>query len=334
LVSFGDSSPSGRKIPNPKAPFRGEERDQVDSTQIEVSEDSGGQRLDRYLADRLGVSRARVRHLLDVGRVRLGDRVLGLADKSRASAVGDVYHVEGALEAADERPEARPDFGLVVAGEGAGWLVVDKPAGCGVHPLRPDQTDTVLNGVIARHPGIFGVGEGGLRSGVVHRLDVDTTGAVIFATDETTWKRLRGAFSEHRVFKTYWALVSGRFEQRQLVDVELAVKRHQPAHVEVVESGGRRCRQTVAPEKILAAATLVEVRLETGFLHQIRATMAHLGHPILGDVEYGGPATIATGSGEIAVARPMLHASRLSVDEIDVKIDLPDDFRSLLDALA
>lgn len=305
-------------------------RDQVNSTRIEVALDSSGHRLDRYLADQLGISRARVRHLLEVGRVKRSDAPLGLADKSRLATAGEVYEIEGPLEASEERPEPRPDPNLVVAAEGAGWLVVDKPVGCGVHPLRPDQHDTVLNAVIARHPGMFGVGEGGLRSGVVHRLDVDTTGALLFATEEAAWKRLRGAFSEHRVFKTYWALVAGRFEERRLIDVELAVTRHQPAHVEVVSSGGRRCRQTVSPEKVMAEATLVEVRLETGFLHQIRATLADVGYPILGDVDYGGPAVVAGQT----VARPMLHASRLAVDEIDVRIDPPADFQALLEALS
>lgn len=302
----------------------------MDSAQIHVAPDAAGQRLDRYLADQLGISRARVRHLLEVGRIRCGEATLALSDKSRLAQSGEVFEIEGALQATEERPEPRPDFGLVVVEEGPGWLVVDKPAGCGVHPLRPDQTDTVLNGVVARHPGILGVGEGGLRSGVVHRLDVDTTGALVFATDEPTWKRLRGAFSEHRVFKNYWALVAGRFESRRLVDVELEITQHQPARVSVVESGGRRCRQTVSPEKLMAEATLVEVRLETGFLHQIRATLAHLGHPLLGDVDYGGPATIAGQT----VSRPMLHSSRLAVDEVNARVDLPEDFSALLGALS
>lgn len=306
----------------------------MESKQIEVAAGAEDQRLDRYLADALGLSRARVRHLLEVGRVRLGDQTLALSDKSKRPVAGQVYSVEGSLKAVDERPEPRSDFGLVVAGEGPGWLVVDKPAGCGVHPLRPDQTDTVLNGVIARHPSMLGVGEGGLRSGVVHRLDVDTTGALLFATEEESWKRFRGAFAEHRVFKTYWALCAGQLETRRLVDVRLEIARHQPAHVRVVQEGGRRCRQTVSPEKLMGDATLVEVRLETGFLHQIRATMAYLGHPLLGDVEYGGPESLPAEGGAVEIGRPMLHASRLAVDEIDVPIDPPVDFRTLLETLS
>ncbi len=298
------------------------------STIVEVESDQADVRLDRALADRLGISRARVRNLLEVGRVSNADRALTLSDKSLMTRAGDRYEIEGSLRAEDERPRPRPDLDLKIVDEGEGWLVVDKPAGRGVHPLRPDQEETVLNAVVARHPEIVGVGEGGLRSGVVHRLDVDTTGALLFATDEVRWKRIRGAFSEHRVDKIYLALVSGRFEKARRVDLPLSITRRHPAHVEVVEAG-RPCRQHVTPIEIFAKATLVEVRLETGFLHQIRATMAHLGIPIVGDTEYGDPHDET----RLGAARQMLHAIRLTVDEIAVELSLPDDMNALLESL-
>lgn len=307
----------------------------MESTRIEVGEQEAGQRLDRALADRLAVSRARVRHLLEVGRIESGDRTLSLSDKSRVLARGECFEIHGTLQAADERPVPRPDQPLVIVAAGTGWLVVDKPARCGVHPLRPDQEDTVLNAVVARHPEMLGVGEGGLRSGVVHRLDVDTTGALVFATESRLWKRLRGAFSEHRVAKTYLALVVGRFEASRRVDVSMSVAQHRPARVKVVETGGTRCRQRVVPLRVFQDASLVEVRLETGFLHQIRASLAHLGHPILGDAEYGADAqrTRQAMGTDFAVSRPLLHAARLAVDEIDVEVAPPRDFQEALDAL-
>jgi len=299
--------------------------------QIEVEAGSEGERLDRYLADQLGVSRARIRHLLEVGRIRRAGRTLGLSDKSHRAEVAEIFEIDGQIQAVDERPVPRADLDLDVVAEGEGWIVVNKPAGCGVHPLRPDQEDTVLNAVVPRYPEVVGVGEGGLRSGVVHRLDVDTTGALVIATNENGWKRLRGAFSEHRVQKRYLALVAGRFESPRRVDLELEVKRHSPAHVEVVATGGHSCRQWVTPRSSFANATLVEVDLETGFLHQIRATLAHLGHPILGDAEYGGKA--ASDALGIDAARPLLHSARLFVDEISVVLDPPADFEAALDAL-
>ncbi|MFO0689383.1 MAG: RluA family pseudouridine synthase [Myxococcota bacterium] len=302
----------------------------MEPTVVRVGAEQGGERLDRFLALRLAISRARVRHLLEVGRIVQAGRPLALSDKSRLTEPGDELHILGVLRADEERPEARPDLPLRVVAEGRGWLVVDKPAGCGVHPLDPDQRDTVLNAVVARHPEIVGVGEGGLRSGVVHRLDVDTTGALLFAFDDDVWRRLRGAFAEHRVEKRYLALVEGRLERARPVELTLAVVRHQPARVEVRESG-RRCRLCVSPVRVFAAATLVEVQLETGFLHQIRASLAHLGHPVVGDREYGPGASRADGA--LAAPRPMLHAKRLVVDEVRVEVPLPADFEAVLAAL-
>jgi 23S rRNA pseudouridine1911/1915/1917 synthase len=300
----------------------------VESTVIEVQSDRGGQRLDRFLAEQLGISRARVRHLLEVGRISRAGRGLTLSDKSLMTEPGIRFEIEGALRAEDERPIPSSDLDWRLVAEGTGWLVVDKPAGCGVHPLRPDQDDTVLNAVVARREEIVGIGEGGLRSGVVHRLDVDTTGALVFATNEALWKRLRGAFSEHRVRKYYVALVAGRFEEARQVNLPLAIKRHHPAHVGVA-TGGHACRQRVTPIEVFANATLVEVWLETGFLHQIRATMAHLGHPVVGDAEYGGRGD----SMPVEAPRQLLHAARLIVDEIEVEIPLPADFEAALTTL-
>ncbi len=294
-----------------------------DAHTVEIDGAGAGVRLDRALADRLGVSRARVRHLLEVGRIHAGGAPLRLADKSRVVAAGETYSVDGALEAQTERPAPRPDLPLEIVAEGEGWVCVDKPAGCGVHPLRPDQDDTVLNALIARRPEVFGVGEAGLRSGVVHRLDVGTTGALLFATDEETWRRLRGAFSGHRVDKRYHALVAGRFEDPRRVDLPLAITRHQPAHVAVREDG-RMTRERVTPIEVFADASLVEVRLETGFLHQIRATLAHVGHPLVGDADYGGPVPAFA-------ARPMLHAASLRFEEIEVRIERPADFDAVLE---
>ena len=110
------------------------------STVIEVESDRGGERIDRFLADQLGISRARVRHLLEVGRISRADRALGLSDKSLMTEAGNRFEIAGSIRAEDEEPLPRPDLDWRLVAEGVGWLVVDKPAGCGVHPLRPSQS--------------------------------------------------------------------------------------------------------------------------------------------------------------------------------------------------
>jgi 23S rRNA pseudouridine1911/1915/1917 synthase len=296
-----------------------------------VSEAEEGRRLDLLLAEHLALSRAQARRLLARGAVRVDGRVPAATAKGRPLAVG--ASVEVAPQAAPGRERARPEPGslLRVLAEGPGWLAVDKPAGAPVHPYAPEQGGTLLSALLARHPEVQGVGEGGLRSGVVHRLDVDTSGVLLFATEEASWRRLRAAFAEHRVEKVYRAVVAGRLEREGSLRTWLAVARHRPAKVRVLSAAERErargAREVVMDWRPLAwrgDRTLVEVRPLTGFLHQIRALLAHLGHPLLGDRTYAPPRVAA------AAPRHMLHASALRFEEVCATSPDPPDFANCL----
>jgi 23S rRNA pseudouridine1911/1915/1917 synthase len=200
-----------------------------------------------------------------------------------------------------------------------------------VHPLRADETDTVLNALIALHPEMHGVGEGGLRSGVAHRLDVDTSGVLLVATEQASWERLRRAFQRHEVEKRYRALVVGALEGGGSLELALVTARHRPARVRVV--GGaelERARGAHASSlrwrslRVFRDATLVEVQPKTGFLHQIRVSLAHLGFPIVGDRVYG------SARDPFPAARQMLHAAFARCDEIEASSADPDDFRDAI----
>lgn len=293
-----------------------------------------GRRLDRFLAEALGLSRARVRDLLARGGVSLDGRTLGYADKGLSLPGAGRLAVARFRKPHEQR--ARPGDGVPLLAEGPGWLAVDKPAGMPVHPLAEDETGSVLNALVARHPEIHGLGEGGLRSGVLHRLDVDTSGVLLFAREEAAWQRLRAAFREHRVVKRYRAIVAGDFPAALAgpASFRLAVARHRPARVRVVDDAWRapgRCypvRQEVTVLQRLADATLLEVRLETGFLHQIRVLLAHLGHPVLGDALYGEGAVVDR------APRQMLHAASLRFEEVAADSPDPEDFAAVLRELA
>jgi len=306
----------------------------------EVGEAEAGERLDRHLARWLGLSRARVRRLLERGGVRLAGRPVGLPAKGVALAPGERLEVDPEALAAEEHPAPRPDLPLAVLAEGDGWIAVDKPAGRPVHPLRPDETDTVLNAVLGRYPSLRGVGEGGLRSGVVHRLDVGTSGALAVATRQEAWERLREAFRGQRVDKRYRALVRGRVEAPFACRVGLVVAQHRPARVRVVEAEAAARDPAVRlglleghPLESLGEATEVEIRLRTGFLHQIRATLAARGHPVLDDPLYAGDAAPGGASGREAAGRPMLHAAQLALEGVTADSPLPSDYRARREAL-
>jgi len=266
-----------------------------------------------------------VRRLLAAGGVRVGAGATGLSAKGRLLEPGERVAVEEPALAAAAVPEPEPGAPLVVLAEGEGWLAVDKPAGVAVHPLAPGERGTLLNALVARHPEVTGIGEGGLRSGVVHRLDVDTSGVLLFATDELRWLDLREAFRRHRVAKTYRALVHGRLAGEGELVLHLSVLRHRPARVGVVEPGAGKSRRTELRWRALEEfrdTTLVEVSPRTGFLHQIRASLAHLGHPLLGDAAYGAPEGFA--------ARHLLHAARVAVDDVAAESPNAADFAEAL----
>lgn len=294
-------------------------------TRWPIAESGAGQRLDRHLVETIGVSRTQANALLDAGAVRVNGRVAKSKDKGRALVAGDVVETD-----ADALLPAPSDAPLAVAAEGEGFLIADKPAGLPTHPLNPAQRDTLLNRVVARRPAVVGVGEGGLRSGVVHRLDVDTSGLVFFALSEERFATARAAFAGHAADKTYLAFVAGRVTEPRRVELPLAVVRHSPAHVEVVKPGEDPERRawpaalSFRPVEAFASATLLEVRLETGFLHQIRVTLAHLGHPVLGDDRYGRP--------DPPAGRLMLHAAELRVGDAAATSQPPPAFQAVLDA--
>ena len=297
------------------------------SQRFEITREDAGGRLDRFLAVRMGLSRSQVRKLLASGAVKVGERLSDASSKSLELGVGEVVEVAAFTPPEEQEAAEEPGLALDVLAKGPGWVVVDKPAGMPVHPLREDERGTALNALIARHPELSGVGEGALRSGVVHRLDVDTSGALLFATEQRCWERLREAFRSHRVTKRYTALVDGTASEGE-AEVLLYVAASRPAVVSVAtdprerRSWPTRTRWRVSRD--LGDATLLEVEIETGFLHQIRATLAHLGHPILGDRIYA-PESVAA-----RAPRQLLHASHLAFEEVEASSPLPEDFARFL----
>jgi 23S rRNA pseudouridine1911/1915/1917 synthase len=298
---------------------------------FEVEPASAGTRLDLFLAASLGTPRADARRLLARGRVRVDGARAGEAAKGLRLAAGARVTVEGWTPPGARRAAAEADRPLVVLAEGPGWIALDKPPGTPVHPFAEDERGSLLGALLARHPEVAGVGEGGLRSGVVHRLDVDTSGAVLFATEEETWRLLREAFRAGKVEKRYRAVVLGRMMGQGRLELDLLVARHRPARVRppATPAEARRSRRVVLVWRVLEAlrgTTLVEVMPETGFLHQIRAGLAHLGHPVAGDRLYGPPAA----EDPSGATRHLLHAGGVAWESVRAESPDAPDFAGAL----
>ena len=188
-------------------------------------------------------------------------------------------------------------------------VVVDKPAGMAVHPSPGYETGTMTDELVRQFPEMRGVGSAE-RPGVVHRLDVETSGVMVFARNERAYRRLREAFESHvQVRKTYLAVLHGAPKERQgTLETQLA-KRADKKRMRVVDAGGL---PAVTHWQVLArhgGVALVEFVIKTGRTHQIRVHAAHLGCPVVGDALYGDAARDA--HLKVRPRRQLLHAVEL-----------------------
>jgi 23S rRNA pseudouridine1911/1915/1917 synthase len=269
-----------------------------------------GARLDVFLAQHLELGRRYVWRLLARGAVTLGGRD---AAKGTALRAGERLEI-AAFRHPAQGPVADPDLRLRVLAEIEGLLAVDKPAGVPSHPLEFDEPGTALGAVLALRPEVREAGEGGLECGLVHRLDTATSGVLVFATERSAWREARVAFAERRVRKRYLARVHGALSSTLELGLRLAPRGRR---VRVVERGGRESLTRVRPLDIGARTSLVEVEPVTGLRHQIRAVLAHLGHPVVGDALYGSP---------LSLARHLLHAERIELGALVASAPVPGDF--------
>jgi 23S rRNA pseudouridine1911/1915/1917 synthase len=293
-------------------------------------------RLDRYLMEHLpDQSRASIQRLIQGGRVLLAGRPARPAARVRD---GDPIVIEFPDPAPEHLvPEAIP---LQIVHEDAAFLVVSKPAGLVVHPGAGRRTGTLVHALLSLEVGLSTAGGSG-RPGIVHRLDRDTSGLLVVARNDAAHRNLAAQFEARKVVKLYDALVWGRPAPAK-GRIEAPLGRHPVARTRMaVRAGGRSAITEYRSVESLGALTLLEVGILTGRTHQIRVHMKHLGHPIVGDAEYGGARRAGLRDAELRAAlesfdRLALHARRLeflhplSGEPLRFEAPLPGDFAELL----
>ena len=290
------------------------------------------QRLDRRVAAEAGCSRAVAHDLVVAGAVQVDGRVeTRPAVRVAAGAVVDVDHEPEVAVGLDADPSVV--VSLVHADEHL--YVVDKPAGLVVHPGSGTDEPTLVHGLLAMDPALAGVGPDPSRPGIVHRLDRGTSGLLLVASSAEAHERLSRMIGSHRVEREYTALVAGTVpEASGRVEAPIGRDPRRPTLQAVVADGRPAATDYTVESRYVdpEAATLLDVRLETGRTHQIRVHLAAIGHPVIGDRAYGDRSGLP-------LDRPFLHSRRLRfthpvTDEpCDVTAPLPEDLTTLLAGL-
>ena len=290
------------------------------------------ERLDKVVSRLYGVSRSRAMEWIAEGRVKIN----GLR-AAKGSPVGGGAKLFVNLPPPDA-PVPQPDLPLRIVHADAFVIVADKPAGMPSHPLKPGETGTAANGLVGRFPELVLVGPSQREGGLVHRLDTDTSGLLLAARTNGAHQALRAQFTARTVEKGYLALVAGEIHAGGEIDLPLA---HDPSDSRRVRAasdpewaavhGARPALTRFQPLERRGGFTLLDVEIATGVLHQIRAHLAFIGHPLAGDALYGGPPLPGLG-------RHFLHAARLAFTHPEggrprFQSPLPAGLQSILDAL-
>jgi len=296
---------------------------------LPVPDGLDGLRLDAALARLFGFSRTAAAALADAGEVSVDGVVGGRSDRVRAGALLDVGLPEPAAPA---RPAPEPVAGLTVLYADGDVVVVDKPVGVAAHPTPGWDGPTVVQGIAAMGHRVSTSGAAE-RQGVVHRLDVGTTGLMVVAASERAYTRLKDAFRGRTVQKGYHALVQGHPDPTRGT-IDAPIDRHPSQDWKfAVVAGGKPSVTHYDTLEAFRAATLLDVRLETGRTHQIRVHLAALRHPCVGDLTYGADPTLAA---RLGLQRQWLHACRLGFPHpadgrwVEFTSPYPDDLASAL----
>ena len=272
------------------------------------------ERIDRFLADQLGVSRTQSARLVADGCVSVDGTVIRA---SRTLVRGDV--VEMATPAAEPPRQFTPStLVLDVVYEDDDLAVIDKPAGLVVHPAPGHWDDTLVNALVARGTTLAGGAEG--RPGIVHRLDRDTSGLIIVAKTELAHRKLAAMIAAHKVARVYAAVVWGHLDHDPHI-IEAPIGRDLSDRKRMaILPAGRRARTDAFVVARLGSVDVVRLELHTGRTHQIRVHLESIGHPIVGDPVYaaggwkriGGPARAEARRLEGLAPRQALHAALLA----------------------
>ena len=300
---------------------------------ISIPEGLDQERVYAALARMLGLSRSVIVDLIESGEISKSGKVVTKSDKV---STGDVLEI--LMPAAKVPPTltATPIEGLDVVFNDDHIIVINKPAGVAAHPSPGWQGPTVIGAIIAAGYNVSTSGAAE-RQGVVHRLDVGTTGLMVVAKDEASYANLKDQFRDRVVKKVYHAMVQGHMDPSEGT-IDAPINRHPREDYRfAVVADGKPSITHYKSLELFPAVSLLEIELETGRTHQIRVHFSALHHPLVGDLTYGADHTIAE---RLEMHRPWLHARQLAFthpitgEYLSFNCEYPSDLTRSLATLA
>ncbi|MGC8481592.1 MAG: RluA family pseudouridine synthase [Acidimicrobiales bacterium] len=279
--------------------------DDIDTvSSFDVGDALVDERVDRAVSTVFGLARSEVARLITEGGVLINRHPV--RSKSRRLSLGEVVSVDlASVRQVDEEVAPDEHVPLDIVYQDSDLIVVDKRAGQVVHPGSGIQQGTMAAGLLARFPQVGELGEP-QRPGVVHRLDVGTSGLMLFALSHAAFEGLGRMLRAHEITREYLALVDGHFDhERGRIEAPIMRSQRDPRKMEV-RSGGREAATNFEVLEMFSSprpSSLIRARLETGRTHQIRVHFAYLGHGVIGDELYGVPLD--------GLNRPFLHSAHL-----------------------
>ena len=295
-----------------------------------------GRRLDLFLAQRVPeLSRTRIQELIRGAHVRVDG---GIAKAAHRLSAGETVEIEVLPRPS---PVALPeDLPLDLLHVDDDFVIVNKPAGMVVHAGAGHTSGTLVNALLHRLGNLSSAG-GALRPGIVHRLDRETSGAMVVARNDKAHENLSEQFRSRNVRKVYLALVHGKMPKDSgTITLPISRDAQRRTRMTARAAKGRHARTDWRVVARLDRYTLVEVALHTGRTHQIRAHFSAIGHPVVGDTLYGAPREVRAGTRKLPpLERNFLHAARIGFahpsggEWIEVRAPLPQELRVYFDQL-
>ncbi|MFM2412261.1 MAG: hypothetical protein RLZZ587_594 [Actinomycetota bacterium] len=291
-----------------------------------------GERVDVVVARLIGVSRSFAAEIVDAGGVTLAGKAAGKSDRAGVDATVDITWDD------KREPEIVPVVikEMTIVYDDDDIVVVDKPPFLAAHPSLGWTGDTVVGALAGAGYRISTSGPPE-RQGIVHRLDVGTSGLMIVAKSEIAYSVMKRKFKEREIHKTYHAVVQGHPDPSEGT-IDAPIGRHPGSSWKfAVTADGRHSVTHYATREAFPGASLVEVELETGRTHQIRVHMAAHRHPLVGDELYGADPSLTA---RLGLTRQWLHAIRLGFDHpttgrrLELEAAYPEDLRHALEILA